>query len=547
MSALLSVFFLLACDPKAPPPEVGDSPVEPRVDDDDDGDGYVAQQDCDDHDAGVHPGAVERCDGRDEDCDGLVDNDSPDATPWFADRDADGYGDIRDSVLTCAQPAGAVASWDDCDDADPARHPGAAERCDAVDQDCDGQVDEDATDAQTYYVDRDGDGAGDPVRASERCEPAPGEVANGADCDDARAAVHPGALETCDDRDEDCDGEVDDYPVGTPTQYVDADGDGYGDPALPEQVCPGAGYSSLPTDCDDGDAGVNPGASEACDSQDVDEDCNGFADDADPSFLPPIWYPDADGDGFGTFSGRVRTCDPPSGWVTSAGDCDDTSSTVAYGLPELCDDGLDNDCDALQDCEDADCASDIACIEDCTNGLDDNGDGAVDCFDELCWSTCGTTLVSHLDGGRGAATLVQSGDGFGVVYRQEGTFYSLVGDIEVQTASGTIACDWTVPSVRATAVGFFSTSSSAWLGHGGHDPYSVSLSSGCPLDLTEVLPPELTVQGLSFSMLAYGMPWYHGEFQLVGSSQNSTSWSYSRTSYAGIVPSLSPATAAWNP
>jgi hypothetical protein len=102
--------------------------------------------DCDDTDAGVHPGATERCNDRDDDCDGLDDDDDTDVVGganWFADMDEDGFGDHRDRMRSCVQPSGFVDNPRDCDDADDMRNPRAFEFCsDGDDDDCDGQVDE---------------------------------------------------------------------------------------------------------------------------------------------------------------------------------------------------------------------------------------------------------------------------------------------------------------------------------------------------------------------------------------------------------------------
>ncbi len=152
-----------------------------------DGDGYVSEAECDDGDATLHPDAVELCDGKDQDCDGDVDEEAVDAATWYADTDGDGFGDVARRVLGCEAPDGFVADATDCDDADAGSHPGAAETAyDGVDQDCAGDGDADDLDGDGYAG-----GAG------------------GVDCDDDDAAIHPGAEETWEDGfvDNDCDGE----------------------------------------------------------------------------------------------------------------------------------------------------------------------------------------------------------------------------------------------------------------------------------------------------------------------------------------------------
>ena len=119
-------------------------------------DGYVADAtDCDDSNALANPTETEVCDGFDDDCDGVADGeDSADASTWYADTDGDGYGDAAVEVIACEAPTGYVADATDCDDEDDGANPGAAEVCDGVDDDCDGDVDEpDAEDAATWYAD----------------------------------------------------------------------------------------------------------------------------------------------------------------------------------------------------------------------------------------------------------------------------------------------------------------------------------------------------------------------------------------------------------
>ncbi len=144
------LMFLLACDTFVVPSAAV------RLYRDADGDGYGSDDlvletteellgwvgqggDCDDGDASIHPGAQELCDQVDQDCDGLVDEDASDPVQWYVDADGDGFGWSQDSVSACQAPSGYVAGSHDCDDADPAIHPGAEELCDGVDQDCDGQ------------------------------------------------------------------------------------------------------------------------------------------------------------------------------------------------------------------------------------------------------------------------------------------------------------------------------------------------------------------------------------------------------------------------
>ncbi|MBX2798403.1 MAG: right-handed parallel beta-helix repeat-containing protein [Myxococcales bacterium] len=111
-----------------------------------------------------------------------------------------------------------------------------------------------------WYADLDGDGFGDDATARRASVAPPGHTGQGGDCDDADAAVHPGAPEVCNDGvDDDCDGLADDAdadvdPMGMQPWYVDADGDRYGDPLVSLEACAALeGYVAAGLDCDDTD------------------------------------------------------------------------------------------------------------------------------------------------------------------------------------------------------------------------------------------------------------------------------------------------------
>ena len=297
-----------------------------------DGDGYddaeLGGDDCNDGDAAIHPGAVERCDGVDNDCDGTVDNsDAVGAKLWYPDTDGDGYGDAANVASACDQPAGYLSDGSDCDDATTAIHPGATEVCDDADNDCDGTIDEnDAADVVTWFADADGDGWGDDDTTYISCDAPVGYVAGGNDCNDGNASISPAATEYCNSRDDNCDGVTDeDTAADASTWYRDADSDNYGDAATTDVACnrPG-GYVADATDCDDSDSGVHPGANEYCDTED--DDCDGVVDNA--AVDAPTWYEDADGDTLGNASVSQRACSQPAAYVSNASDCDDTDASI---------------------------------------------------------------------------------------------------------------------------------------------------------------------------------------------------------------------------
>ncbi|MBL7796322.1 MAG: T9SS type A sorting domain-containing protein [Saprospiraceae bacterium] len=273
-------------------------------------------------------------------------------------------------------------SYEDCDDHDPNIHPGAAEICDGLDNNCNGLTDE--SPVFTYYLDSDGDGYGDSAAALDTClsNPPAGYVANNLDCDDLAAGLNPDAAEICDGLDNDCNGLTDDLPIFT--YYLDSDGDGYGDSAATLDTClsnPPAGYVTNSLDCNDLAAGLNPGAAEICDG--LDNDCNGLTDDL-PIFT---YYLDSDGDGYGDSAATLDTClsTAPAGYVTNSLDCNDLAAGLNPGVAEICD-GLDNDCNGLTD--------DLPIF---TYYLDSDGDGYGDSAATLdtCLSTAPAGYVTN--------------------------------------------------------------------------------------------------------------------------------------------------------
>ncbi len=217
--------------------------------------------DCDDERKDVNPSEDELCDEVDHDCDG---------SDGFEDEDSDGWP-------VCKNEKGEY----DCDDGDAEQYPGADEYCNGEDDDCDVAVDEnDALDASTWYADSDGDGWGDGSTAAVACDQPTGHVAleYATDCDDDDAAQYPGADEYCNEEDDDCDGDVDEWDaVDATTWYFDFDEDGYGDDAATDQACEQlSGYVAKGGDCDDEDPDFSPGAEEYCDG--IDTDCDGNPD-----------------------------------------------------------------------------------------------------------------------------------------------------------------------------------------------------------------------------------------------------------------------------
>jgi hypothetical protein len=323
--------------------------------------GYVDNNfDCDDSDSSINPNAPEKCDGLDNNCNGLIDEITEDTilTAFYIDADGDGFGDANaEPIFACDQPIGYSPNNLDCDDSNPAVNPNAPEILDGIDNNCNGLTDaEDPTFVNpiAWYIDNDQDGFGDknaePVFSNT---PLAGYVTNNLDCDDSDPTINPDAGEICDGIDNNCSGLIDseDPELADGLAYFpDADGDGFGDVnAEPIQSCvPIEGYVTNNRDCDDSNAAINPNAPEILDG--IDNNCNGLIDGDDPSMDPMFaFYPDVDGDGFGDWSAQpIFAKVAPEGYVDNNFDCDDSDSSINPNAPEKCD-GLDNNCNGLID------------------------------------------------------------------------------------------------------------------------------------------------------------------------------------------------------
>ena len=233
--------------------------------------------DCDDNDPSAKPGGTELCDAKDNDCDGQTDEAGAlGCETWYLDNDADGYGVLGVSVCLCGPEEPYLAPIPgDCDDGSPEIFPAALEKCNGLDDNCNGQVDEGVK--TTFYKDNDSDGHGTPNDKVDACDAPQGYVGNGSDCNDFNGDISPSAAELCNEIDDNCDGQADE---GLPeeTVYVDLDGDGYGaqgTSGVPdclldldgngqgESAPPGTSLNAL--DCNDSNATVFPGAGEKCD------------------------------------------------------------------------------------------------------------------------------------------------------------------------------------------------------------------------------------------------------------------------------------------
>ncbi len=150
-----------------------------------DGDGYPVSQDCNDANPAIHPGAVELCNGIDDDCNGLVD---------------DGLGTLTCGTGACQRTVSPCVNGtpQTCVPGSP-----SAEICNGIDDDCNGVIDN--------GFDQDLDGF----------------TTCGGDCNDLNPAVHPGAIEVCNGLDDNCNGAVDEG-------FLDTDRDGLADCVDPD-------------------------------------------------------------------------------------------------------------------------------------------------------------------------------------------------------------------------------------------------------------------------------------------------------------------------
>ena len=316
-------------------------------------DGYVTNSlDCDDTNADVNLGALEVCNGLDDDCDGITDPSTADGVQlWFVDGDRDGFGAPDTGEISCGTGGGLTLDDTDCDDASDRVHPGAEEVCNEVDDDCVNGVDgADSLDARDWFPDADEDSFGadaDPIRA---CEAPPFTADRSGDCNDAASAVNPDALEVCNEVDDDCDLTID-GPLadGAVDWYLDSDEDGFGQDADLERACEAPeGRVALPGDCDDALVDVNPDAAEVC--NDRDDNCSGQADDG---LEFGLFFRDNDEDGYGAGDGEAR-CIGGLGWAEASSDCDDGDPSVSPGADEIWYDGVDQDCDGNDEDRDGD-------------------------------------------------------------------------------------------------------------------------------------------------------------------------------------------------
>jgi len=285
----------------------------------------TAAGDCNDAVATANPAAQEACDGLDNDCDGVADEEGAiGCLSWYQDGDKDGWGAAGTELCLCAgTQLNSTKKPGDCNDNDVLSNPEAKEKCGGADEDCDGQTDEgDALGCSDFFKDSDGDGWGSQTLSKCLCvASAPYTSTQPGDCDDGDGKTFPDAPELCDFKDNDCDQQVDDgSPQGCQTFFSDPDNDGFAATgAASACLCaPNPPFVAQSMgDCVEFDAKVNPAAGELCDGKD--NNCNlqvdeGFAD-SDGDNAKDCVDPDDDNDG----TPDVADCQPTNNQIPSCG------------------------------------------------------------------------------------------------------------------------------------------------------------------------------------------------------------------------------------
>ncbi len=340
-----------------------------ECDSDWDGDGDPNSVDCGPWDPERYNGAEESCDGKDNDCNGVIDDEgSVGCSSWYQDADGDGAGTGAAKCLCALDFPYTAQESGDCNDADPSTAPGKQEFCDGKDNDCDLEVDEEGVNGSPYYLDEDEDQWGVEGDSVLSCEPIGAYTAVlVGDCDDTVSAINPGAVEQCGDgKDNDCDGETDEPgAIGCVPVYEDLDGDGWGNHGVLACLCLSgqgsvpAGGSLNPGDCALDDPAVNPDAVEVCDG--TDNDCDGVVDEAvGQANECPVgydkYYRDLDQDEAPSQEHSECLCGPSGAYdipaiaaeLSGLWDCNDNNPQVGPFAKEKCN-GVDDNCDGAVD------------------------------------------------------------------------------------------------------------------------------------------------------------------------------------------------------
>ncbi|MBP9882165.1 MAG: T9SS type A sorting domain-containing protein [Chitinophagales bacterium] len=416
----------------------------------------LTADDCNDNNAAINPAASEICNaGIDDNCNGLTDDGDITVTgqlSFYSDNDLDTYGTGL-AILACVQPNGTSFTADDCNDNNAAINPAASEICNAgIDDNCNGLTDDgDITliGLNSYYADLDQDSYGSGAAMIACIQPAGSSLSSG-DCNDNNAAINPAANEICNAGiDDNCNGLADDSDLTTTGQssyYTDSDNDNFGS-NIPVYACSQPVNTLLVSgDCNDNESTIHPLAKELCNGG-IDDNCNGMADDADTTVIGrPSYYTDNDHDNYGS-GAAIKACIQPEGTSSENDDCNNNNAAVYPGAPEICNGGIDDNCNGLTDdgdptliglnsyyvdgdhdsygtgdallaciqpaatatmdgdCNDNDAAINPAAAETCNAGIDDNCNGLADDADGTITGQ-GTYYLDNDEDSYGGETII---------------------------------------------------------------------------------------------------------------------------------------------
>ncbi|MEC7986150.1 MAG: MopE-related protein [Myxococcota bacterium] len=306
--------------------------------------GYVADNtDCNDAALLIYPGAVEFCDGKDNNCNGTIDDNALGKRTFFLDVDGDGDGTPLTTLDACPvfnsttqqpePPSGYAWTNGDCDDSASSISSLQPELCTgSIDENCDGHNTLGATDVESWYADSDGDSFGNGSYIVETCTMPQGYTDNALDCDDNDGALFPGNPELCNGKLDDCnmaedlDGDgVLDYEMRA--EEADLDQDGYIQCTYDASSWVTTNVPAGGGDCQDNDDDVFPGAPELCTGEV--EDCNS----PDYGTTPPDEFDD-DGDGYVECTGFISVGWEGSSSVIGGADCDDSNEYTFPGAAQ---------------------------------------------------------------------------------------------------------------------------------------------------------------------------------------------------------------------
>ena len=288
--------------------------------------GYVGNgNDCNDNAANINTAAAEFCNQIDDNCNNQIDEGVQQL--FYADADADTFGNLISTILACTLPSGFVTNNLDCNDNNQNIYPAASEICNYIDDNCNGVSDEGVQ--VLFYNDQDADGFGGSSPTALACSAPAGYSDNSNDCNDSNANIYPGANELCNLIDDNCNTLVDEGALQT--YYLDSDGDSFGTSGVTSLACSQPfGYSTNNIDCNDSDAGIQPAASELCNL--TDENCNGQIDEG----VQVAFYADNDNDNYGNPGVFTMACTQPNGFVLNSSDCNDNNAGFNPSISEIC-------------------------------------------------------------------------------------------------------------------------------------------------------------------------------------------------------------------